>query len=41
MSLRVLIVDDSSAMRLIIKSALQICGLPIQQFLTAGDGQEG
>jgi CheY-like chemotaxis protein len=28
-------------MRLIIKSALQICGLPIQQFFLAGDGSEG
>lgn len=41
MSLNVLIVDDSAAMRSIIQKTLHICGLEIGNVYQAKNGQEG
>ncbi len=41
MALNVLVVDDSSVMRSIIKKTLKLCGLPIGEIYEAGDGFEG
>ena len=41
MSLNVLIVDDSSVMRSMIKRVLNICDIPVQNIFEAGNGQEG
>ena len=41
MSLRVLIVDDSPAMRAFVRKSLQNCGLPIESIEDAADGVEG
>lgn len=39
-SLRVLIVDDSPAMRAYVKRTLQMAGLPVSSVYEAGNGQE-
>ena len=41
MSLNVLIVDDSSVMRLIIKRALSMSGFEFGEMIEAANGQEG
>ena len=41
MSLRVLVVDDSPAMRSLLKKILGQSGLPIETILDASDGVEG
>jgi len=41
MSLRVLVVDDSPAMRSLLKKILGQSGLPIETILDAADGVEG
>ncbi len=41
MSLRVLVVDDSPAMRGLMKKILTQSGLPIEKILDAADGVEG
>lgn len=41
MSLRVLVVDDSPAMRMLLKKILSQSGLPIENILEASDGVEG
>ncbi len=41
MSLNILIVDDSLAMRSIIKKTLHLSGLPIDKIFQAQNGQEG
>ena len=41
MSLRVLVVDDSPAMRALIKKILSSSGLPIELIVDASDGVEG
>jgi two-component system chemotaxis response regulator CheY len=41
MSLRVLVVDDSPAMRGLLKKILSQSGLPIENILDAADGVEG
>ena len=41
MSLRILVVDDSSAMRALLKKILSTCGLPIDHVFEAADGLEG
>jgi len=41
MSLNILIVDDSLAMRSIIKKTLNLSGLPIDKIFQAKNGQEG
>ncbi|HEY3743941.1 MAG TPA: response regulator [Bryobacteraceae bacterium] len=41
MSLRVLVVDDSPAMRVLLKKILGLSGLPIENILDASDGVEG
>ena len=41
MSLRVLVVDDSPAMRGLLKKILSQSGLPIEKILDAADGLEG
>jgi two-component system chemotaxis response regulator CheY len=41
MSLRVLVVDDSPAMRGLLKKILTTSGLPIETILDASDGVEG
>lgn len=41
MSLRVLVVDDSPAMRMLLKKILNQSGLPIENILDASDGVEG
>ncbi len=41
MSLNVLIVDDSSVMRAMIKRVLNICDIPIRNIFEASNGQEG
>lgn len=41
MSLRVLVVDDSPAMRGLLKKILGQSGLPIEKILDAADGVEG
>jgi two-component system, chemotaxis family, chemotaxis protein CheY len=41
MSLNVLIVDDSAVMRTMVARTLRAAGLPIDQVLEAGNGQEG
>jgi two-component system chemotaxis response regulator CheY len=41
MSLRVLVVDDSPAMRSLLKKILSQSGLPIETVLDAADGVEG
>ena len=41
MSLRVLVVDDSPAMRMLLKKILSQSGLPIENILDAADGVEG
>ncbi len=41
MSLRVLVVDDSPAMRGLLKKILNQSGLPIENILDASDGVEG
>ena len=41
MSLRVLVVDDSPAMRNLLKKILSQSGLPIEKILDAADGVEG
>lgn len=40
MSLRVLVVDDSSSMRAVIKKTLKAAGFPVRQCLEAADGLE-
>lgn len=40
MSLNVLIVDDSPAMRSFIRRTLQLSGLPVDAFATANNGNE-
>ncbi len=40
MSLKVLVVDDSSVMRSIIIKTLRLSGLNLESILTAGNGQE-
>lgn len=40
MGFRVLIVDDSPAMRSVIKRVLDISGFDVQEYLEAGDGGE-
>ncbi|HQU72341.1 MAG TPA: response regulator [Calditrichia bacterium] len=40
MNLRILIVDDSSMARSIIRRSLEICGLEDIEFREAGDGKE-
>lgn len=37
---RVMIVDDSPVMRSFVKRTLDIAGLPVSQYLEAGDGRE-
>lgn len=41
MKLNLLVVDDSSTMRAMIKKTLVLTGLPIGDFWEAGNGQEG
>src|SRR5215470_1122384 len=41
MSLRILIVDDSPAMRAYVRRTLQMAGLPITSIYEAGNGEEG
>src|SRR5450432_101743 len=41
MSLRILVVDDSPAMRGLLKKILAQSGLPIERIVEAGDGVEG
>jgi two-component system chemotaxis response regulator CheY len=41
MKLNILVVDDSSTMRSMIKKTLTLTGLPIGEFWEAGNGQEG
>lgn len=41
MSLRVLVVDDSPAMRMLLKKILNQSGLPIENILDAADGIQG
>ncbi len=41
MSLNILVVDDSLAMRSIIKKTLNLSGLPIDKILQAKNGEEG
>jgi two-component system, chemotaxis family, chemotaxis protein CheY len=41
MKLNILIVDDSSTMRSMVKKILTLTGLPIGEFFEAGNGQEG
>ena len=41
MSLRVLVVDDSPAMRNLLKRILSQSGLPVESMLDAADGVEG
>ena len=40
MAFNVLIVDDSSSMRAVIKKTLKVSGFNVGQFLMAGDGKE-
>lgn len=40
MSLRILIVDDSPIIRSVIEKNIKLCGLPVEQCLHAGNGQE-
>ena len=40
MAFNVLIVDDSSCMRAVIKKTLKVSGFNVGQFLMAGDGKE-
>ena len=40
MAFNVLIVDDSSSMRSVIKKTLKVSGFNVGQFLMAGDGKE-
>jgi two-component system chemotaxis response regulator CheY len=40
MAFNVLIVDDSSSMRAVIKKMLKVSGFNVGQFLMAGDGKE-
>jgi two-component system chemotaxis response regulator CheY len=40
MSLRVLIVDDSPAMRAYVRRTLQLSGLPVEAVFEAGNGEE-
>ncbi len=41
MKLNILVVDDSSTMRSMVKKILSMTGLPIGEFYEAGNGQEG
>lgn len=38
--MRVLIVDDSPAMRAFIRRVVEMCGLPVTAYFQAGDGSE-
>jgi len=40
MAYNVLIVDDSPAMRSFVRRVLELSGIPVGQFLEAGDGQQ-
>ena len=40
MAFNVLIVDDSSTMRAVIKKTIKVSGFNVGQFLEAGDGEE-
>ena len=40
MAFNVLIIDDSSSMRAVIKKTLKVSGFNVGQFLMAGDGKE-
>lgn len=39
MAYRILIVDDSPAMRVFVRRAIQLSGFDVAEFLEAGDGQ--
>lgn len=41
MSYQILVIDDSVAMRKILKKLLQLCPFPLGDILEAGDGSEG
>ncbi|MCP4571661.1 MAG: response regulator [bacterium] len=41
MSFRILLIDDSSVVRSVLRKALQLTGLPVAEVYEAGDGAEG